>query len=783
MLKKIKKEHIILIVLVIVVLLLIFINIKNKRGLREGFFNQNINYQIVFSILDEENRILDKIGIIGRNYNNENEEIMLKLFDCKEKEEIINFKGTMEFVDYNMNNMNNMNNKDMNNKDNGIKYNSDNGKESIIISYPTNIANSANYTNPANSTNYQDTVGIDIKYLSKKYELKEKNPQDFEEWEAEDIKSDGSNININKENIITLFNKFYNKNETPYKCIVVEEENCEGIVDKLNPNLDCFIGNSIIENFDTGKYQGNCKEEDRLKSIWEDEFEKLDNFKNSEIYKKLIIDINKDKNFKDHINNTLNSTTYTVQDYFVKDDIDITPIDQQYSGFRSYKNTQGKIIEIDIFNLETGKFKDTKKKFEEMYQDKEEPIWYQLFLEDKKFPLYSSSVLHQNVKKLHDIYLKLLNSTLETQTNYEIEERKPTHEKKYISCGNLNNLNTGVENNENNERFRGNYLVENFNSCSKKDRLESELAKINEDYVIEQNKYWYNKELRTELDTLLQSLMRRNGITDQNEFKKLPNDHKDKIVWHNEQKRVMGEYMRLKKAKMDLENEISITPAPTMEDCPVIPQGQEDNEICPGPSPECSDNTAVAAGAGAGAGAGATTTAAAPVKFRITNFNTQTLRQNIKEKMEKILGSQIKFKYIDNNKYYFTVEINGNNIEHHIQIKEKRENIKNIMTDIYYNHLQDLYISSGKIKEMYNIPKERIRVFVLHGSLKIVLEILSDEYSQGPSDTSIEEQELSDIEEWKQFMSTFNMPGGTENIVQYEPEGVSGIFAPYIKIV
>ena len=199
MLKKIKKEHIILIVLVIVVLLLIFINIKNKRGLREGFFNQNINYQIVFSILDEENRILDKIGIIGRNYNNENEEIMLKLFDCKEKEEIINFKGTMEFVDYNMNNMNNMNNKDMNNKDNGIKYNSDNGKESIIISYPTNIANSANYTNPANSTNYQDTVGIDIKYLSKKYELKEKNPQDFEEWEAEDIKSDGSNININKE--------------------------------------------------------------------------------------------------------------------------------------------------------------------------------------------------------------------------------------------------------------------------------------------------------------------------------------------------------------------------------------------------------------------------------------------------------------------------------------------------------------------------------------------------------------------------------------------------------
>ncbi|MBT4777937.1 MAG: hypothetical protein HOO03_06800 [Rhodobacteraceae bacterium] len=84
---------------------------------------------------------------------------------------------------------------------------------------------------------------------------------------------------------------------------------------------------------------------------------------------------------------------------------------------------------------------------------------------------------------------------------------------------------------------------------------------------------------------------------------------------------------------------------------------------------------------------------------------------------------------------------------------------------------------------MYNIPKERIRVFVLHGSLKIVLEILPEEYAQGPSETSIEEQELSDIEEWKQFMSTFNMPGGTENIVQYEPEGVSGIFAPYIKIV
>ena len=775
------------IVLVLVVLLLIFINFKNKRELREGFFNQNINYQIVFSTLDEENRILDKIGIIGRNYNNENEEIMLKLFDCKEKEEIINFKGIMDVVNYN-----NKDNGIKYNSDNGIKYNSDNGKESIIISYPTNYAN---------STNYQDTFGIEIKYLSKKYELKEKYPQDFkyEEWEAEDIKSDGSNININKEKIITLFNKFYNKNETPYKCIVVEEKegkSCKGILGELDP--ECFIGNSIIENFDTGKYQGNCKEEDRLKSIWIDEYDKLNNFKNSKNYNELIIEINNDQNFKTHINTTLNSpTTYTVQDYFLENDIDITLIEQQYSGFRTYKNTQGKEVEIDIFNLETVEFEDTKKKFEEMYKGKEEPIWYKLFSMEKKFPLDSSSDLHKNVGRLNLLYLELLNSALETQANYEIEEGKPNHEKKYISCGNLNNLNTSVKNNE---RFRGNYLVENFNSCSKKERLEKELAQVNEDYVIEQNKYWYNKELRTDLDTLLQSLMRRNGITDQNKFKNLPNDNKDKIVWYNEQKRVMGEYMRLKKAKMDLENEISITPAPTMEDCPTSPQAQEDNEICPGPSPECSDNTAGAGAAGA-AGAGAAgaagsagaaaaaagsagsagaAAAAAPVEFKITDFNSLGLTDKIETEMKKIVGTEITFTY-EEVEFYFTIIINGTNIEHHIQIKEKREHIKNVMTDIYYKHLQKLYISSKS--EMYNIPKERIKVFLMSGSLKIVLEILPEEYAQGPSETSIEEQELSDIEEWKQFMSTFNMPGGTENIVQYEPEGVSGIFAPYIKIV
>ena len=79
MLKKIKKEHIILLVLVIVVLLLIFINIKNKRVLRERFnypdtypphhSPQDNYYNIVFSTIDETRNLkkIGKIGIIGRN--------------------------------------------------------------------------------------------------------------------------------------------------------------------------------------------------------------------------------------------------------------------------------------------------------------------------------------------------------------------------------------------------------------------------------------------------------------------------------------------------------------------------------------------------------------------------------------------------------------------------------------------------------------------------------------------------------------------------------------------
>ena len=102
------------------------------------------------------------------------------------------------------------------------------------------------------------------------------------------------------------------------------------------------------------------------------------------------------------------------------------------------------------------------------------------------------------------------------------------------------------------------------------------------------------------------------------------------------------------------------------------------------------------------------------------------------------------------------------------------------MKDIFYKHLRDLYVSTNNSK--YNISKDQLKIMIMRGSLKIVLEILSDDYILRPS-KSEEEEDLSDMEEYKRFMSSFTTNGSTENIIQFEPEGVSGIFAPYIKIV
>ena len=61
-------------------------------------------------------------------------------------------------------------------------------------------------------------------------------------------------------------------------------------------------------------------------------------------------------------------------------------------------------------------------------------------------------------------------------------------------------------------------------------------------------------------------------------------------------------------------------------------------------------------------------------------------------------------------------------------------------------------------------------VLISSGSLIITLK-------KKTATTTCEPNELQELES---FMKMFNTSG--ENIIQYEPDGVSGIFAPYIKL-
>ena len=166
-------------------------------------------------------------------------------------------------------------------------------------------------------------------------------------------------------------------------------------------------------------------------------------------------------------------------------------------------------------------------------------------------------------------------------------------------------------------------------------------------------------------------------------------------------------------------------------------------------------------------------------KFHLVEFNTMELQNNINESLNKILGMNISNDItFTESEYYFTIKVDKENMNSFIFSKNKREEIIKSMTEIFHQHLRKLYLQNSN--EKYNVTKDRIKVLVMKGSLVIVLEILSKAYEKAP--TIEEENEMNDLEEYRKFMSTFNSPGGTGNIIQYEPEGVSGIFAPYIKI-
>ena len=99
------------------------------------------------------------------------------------------------------------------------------------------------------------------------------------------------------------------------------------------------------------------------------------------------------------------------------------------------------------------------------------------------------------------------------------------------------------------------------------------------------------------------------------------------------------------------------------------------------------------------------------------------------------------------------------------------------------NNLIDLFVEA--LKE-YNISKDSIKVYVFHTNKKIILEILAQQQQQNNAvngrHMDYTSGDMKEYKEYKEFMRIFSQPGGSGNVVQFEPDGVSSIFAPYIQI-
>ena len=254
----------------------------------------------------------------------------------------------------------------------------------------------------------------------------------------------------------------------------------------------------------------------------------------------------------------------------------------------------------------------------------------------------------------------------------------------------------------------------------------------------------YNTDIKA-----IKEYLGNNDLSDEEAFAKLADTHKAKKEWLKGQDRIMKEYVKMKKELYALQHQYDITPAPTMwDDCVVESQTQEE-EICPSPS-GCGGFNEM------------------PV------FSTTKLENEIQTKLKSILGNNLGNVNFEEAKYYYTITINKSNIESVLENKQKRDKIESDLKDIFYKHLRDLYVSTNNSK--YNVAKEQLKIMIMRGSLKIVLEILSEDYVLGPTTSEEKQAELSDMEEYKQFMSSFTTNGSTENIIQFEPEGVSGIF-------
>ena len=131
--------------------------------------------------------------------------------------------------------------------------------------------------------------------------------------------------------------------------------------------------------------------------------------------------------------------------------------------------------------------------------------------------------------------------------------------------------------------------------------------------------------------------------------------------------------------------------------------------------------------------------------------------------IKSVLGNMISNKNLneiinfDIKESTFIIKISNINGTEILNNTELSKNIKDKMIELYAKHIPEI---------------NKYEVVLTAGSLIITLK-----RKEEIANPTCEPTELQELES---FMKMFNNSG--ENIIQYEPDGVSGIFAPYIKL-
>ena len=210
------------------------------------------------------------------------------------------------------------------------------------------------------------------------------------------------------------------------------------------------------------------------------------------------------------------------------------------------------------------------------------------------------------------------------------------------------------------------------------------------------------------------------------------------------------------------ENQPGPSPEPTYEENQPGPSPEPtDEENQPGPSPEPTDEET---------GKNLLLEKLKNITIDESNETQKIFKEKLmnelfisalSNKLKSVLGDKLKDKNLNNilnfeiKENIFSIKISNVNGLEIINNQQLLNNIKKKMLELFAIYIPDI---------------SKYELLVTSGSLIITLK-------KKDTTTTCEATELQELEA---FMKMFNNSG--ENIIQYEPDGVSGIFAPYIKL-